>query len=166
MQPRWSRNNREIYYRGGGHIVGREPRRLRRRAGVGKPTALFTDDYDFGAGASVANYDVRPDEQLIMIRRGANGGKLRVIVNWTRRAKADPRGGWNTLMTLGTSVGARVSDAMAAFGRHSRRIDSSPGRPVFSNPPRTRSNHTIQRGDELHQFVPVNRVAREGNGAV
>ena len=53
----------------------------------GKPTALFADDYDFGAGASIANYDVTPDGRFIMIRRGTNGGKLRVIVNWTEELK-------------------------------------------------------------------------------
>src|SRR5262249_54192167 len=50
-QPRWSRSNREIYYRSGRHIVavtfdasGAEPV-------FGKPASLFPDDYDFGAGA-------------------------------------------------------------------------------------------------------------------
>ena len=49
----------------------------------GKPTTLFADEYDFGAGLSIANYDVTPDGHFIMLRRGANGGKLRVVVNWT-----------------------------------------------------------------------------------
>jgi hypothetical protein len=41
----------------------------------GKPVPLFRDDYDFGAGAGVANYDVTADGRFIMIRRGANGGR-------------------------------------------------------------------------------------------
>ena len=49
--------------------------------------ALFMDDYDFGAGASIANYDVTADGRFIMIRRGVNGGKLRVVVNWTEELK-------------------------------------------------------------------------------
>jgi hypothetical protein len=53
----------------------------------GKPTPLFADDYDFGQGISIANYDVTPDGRFIMIRRGANGGKLRVVVNWTEELK-------------------------------------------------------------------------------
>ena len=53
----------------------------------GKPAALFADDYDFGPGTSIANYDVTPDGRFIMIRRGANGGKLRVVVNWTEELK-------------------------------------------------------------------------------
>ena len=53
----------------------------------GKPVPLFRDDYDFGAGASVANYDVTADGRFIMIRRGANGGRLRVVINWTEELK-------------------------------------------------------------------------------
>ena len=87
VQGRWSRTNREIYYRSGQRIVavaldasGTEPV-------FGKPTALFADDYDFGAGTSIANYDVTPEGRFMMIRRGANGGKLRVVVNWTEELK-------------------------------------------------------------------------------
>jgi serine/threonine protein kinase/Tol biopolymer transport system component len=87
VHPRWSRNNREIYYRSGGHIVavsfdasGAEPV-------FGTPEALFTDDYDFGAGTSIANYDVAADGRFIMIRRGMNGGRLHVVVNWTEELK-------------------------------------------------------------------------------
>ena len=87
VQPRWSRNNREIYYRGGGHIVAASLDASGAEPVFGKPTALFTDDYDFGSGASIANYDVTQDGRFIMIRRGANGGKLRVIVNWTEELK-------------------------------------------------------------------------------
>ena len=53
----------------------------------GKPTALFTDAYDFGFGASIAHYDVAPDGRFIMLRRGANGGKLRAVINWTEELK-------------------------------------------------------------------------------
>ena len=42
---------------------------------------------DFGQGISIANYDVTPDGHFIMLRRGANGGKLRVVVNWTEELK-------------------------------------------------------------------------------
>jgi serine/threonine-protein kinase len=87
IQPRWSRTMREIYYRHGHRMVavaftgsGVEPV-------FGTPTTLFTEDYDFGAGASVANYDVTDDGRFIMIRRGPNGGRLRVVVNWTEELK-------------------------------------------------------------------------------
>jgi Tol biopolymer transport system component len=87
VQARWSRNSREIYYRSGQRIVavpldanGPDPV-------FGKPASLFPDEYDFGAGISIANYDVTPDGRFIMIRRGANGSKLRAVVNWTEELK-------------------------------------------------------------------------------
>ncbi len=82
-QARWSRSSREIYYRGNQHVVavpfepsGAAPR-------FGKPTALFTDAYEFGVGTSIANYDVTGDGRFIMVRRGGSGGKLSAVVNWT-----------------------------------------------------------------------------------
>jgi eukaryotic-like serine/threonine-protein kinase len=82
-QARWSRSGKEIYYRSEKDMMavaiddsGAEP-------AFGKPLALFADEYDFGLGISIANYDVTPDGRFIMLRRGANGGKLRVVVNWT-----------------------------------------------------------------------------------
>jgi Tol biopolymer transport system component len=87
VQPRWSRNNREIYYRSGGRIIAVSLDASGAEPVFGRPTALFSDEYDFGGGASIANYDVTRDGRFIMIRRGANGGKLRVIVNWTEELK-------------------------------------------------------------------------------
>ena len=87
VQARWSRNNREIYYRSDRRIVAATFDASGPEPVFGKPVALFMDDYDFGAGASIANYDVTADGQFIMIRRGVNGGKLRVVVNWTEELK-------------------------------------------------------------------------------
>jgi hypothetical protein len=53
----------------------------------GKPTALFADEYDFGQGISIANYDVTRDGRFVMLRRGPNGGSLRAVVNWTEELK-------------------------------------------------------------------------------
>jgi serine/threonine protein kinase/Tol biopolymer transport system component len=87
VQGRWSRSSREIYYRGGKRIVAVTLNTAGTEPAFGKPTALFDDDYDFGVGVSIANYDVTPDGRFIMIRRGASGGKLRVVVNWTEELK-------------------------------------------------------------------------------
>src|SRR2546425_7370202 len=87
VQARWSRNNREIYYRGGGRIVAVSLDASGAEPVLGKPTALFTDDYNFGGGASIANYDVTPDGRFIMIRRGASGGQLHPVGNWTEELK-------------------------------------------------------------------------------
>jgi serine/threonine-protein kinase len=86
VQPRWSSTSREIYYRGGQHMMaatfdasGAEPT-------FGKPVALFSDEYDFG-NMSIANYDVTRDGRFIMLRRGTRGGRLRAVINWTEELK-------------------------------------------------------------------------------
>ncbi len=87
VQTRWSTDNREIYYRNGKNMMavsfdpsGAEP-------AFGKPTALFADEYDFGQGISIANYDVTRDGRFIMLRRGTHGSSLRVVINWTEELK-------------------------------------------------------------------------------
>jgi hypothetical protein len=87
IQARWSRDGREIYYRGGRQIQAATFDASGGEPVIGKPASLFPDVYDFGAGASIANYDVTPDGRFIMIRRGVNGGKLRVVINWTEEVK-------------------------------------------------------------------------------
>ena len=87
IQARWSRNMREIYYRSGRRMVAAAFTGSGAEPVFGKPATLFTDDYDFGAGASIANWDVTADGRFIMIRRGPNGGRLRVVVNWTEELR-------------------------------------------------------------------------------
>ena len=43
------------------------------------------------------NYNVAPNGRFIMIRRGVNGGKLRVVVNWTEELEGNSRGGRGAL---------------------------------------------------------------------
>ena len=83
VQPRWRPDGREIYYRDGENLVavafdgsGDEPV-------IGKPTALFKDEYDLGQGVTIAAYDVMPDGRFIMLSRDAKGEGLRLILNWT-----------------------------------------------------------------------------------
>jgi hypothetical protein len=87
VQARWSRDNREIYYRSGQRIVAVSLNASGAEPVFGKPTPLFADDYGFGTGATIANYDVTPDGRFIMIRRGVNGGRLHVVLNWTEELK-------------------------------------------------------------------------------
>ena len=87
VQGRWSRDSREMYYRGGKHIVAVALDAAGAEPAFGRPRALFADDYEFGAGASIANYDVTADGRFIMIRRGSNGGRLSVVINWTEELK-------------------------------------------------------------------------------
>jgi len=86
VQARWSSTNKEIYYRGGTHMMavafdasGREP-------AFGKPKALFSDEYDFAANISIANYDVTRSGRFIMLRR-THGSSLRVVIHWTEELK-------------------------------------------------------------------------------
>jgi eukaryotic-like serine/threonine-protein kinase len=87
MQPRWNSTTSEIYYRNGKNMMavafdssGKEPT-------FGKPNKLFADQYDFGQGLSIANYDVTRDGRFIMLRRGTEGSTFRVVLNWTEELK-------------------------------------------------------------------------------
>ena len=87
VQTRWSGDNREIYYRNAHHLMavkfdpsGSEPT-------FGKPVPLFADEYDFGQGISIANYDVTRDGRFILLRRTSHGGTLRAVINWTEELK-------------------------------------------------------------------------------
>jgi serine/threonine-protein kinase len=87
VQPRWSSTSREIYYRGGQHMMAATLDASGAEPVFGKPVALFTDEYDFGQNVSLANYDVTRDGRFIMLRRGTRGGRLRAVINWTEELK-------------------------------------------------------------------------------
>ena len=47
------------------------------------PRALFEQRYAFGAGITIANYDVAADGQrFIMVRDEAGAARLNVVLNW------------------------------------------------------------------------------------
>ena len=87
VQARWSRDSREIFYRSGRRIIAVPVNGSGAEPVFGKPVPLFPDEYDFGRGVSIANYDVTPDGRFIMLRRGPHGGRLRAVVNWTEELK-------------------------------------------------------------------------------
>jgi dipeptidyl aminopeptidase/acylaminoacyl peptidase len=81
-QTRWNRDGREIYYRSSGRFMaatfdGRsaEPR-------LGRPVALFADEYDSGPGITSPNYDVMPDGRFIFFRVTPASGRLQVVLDW------------------------------------------------------------------------------------
>ena len=84
VQARWSRTSREIYYRSGQRMIAVAIHASGGEPAFGKPTPLFADEYDFGQGVSIANYDVTPDGRFIMVRRGTHGGSLRVVTTGRR----------------------------------------------------------------------------------
>jgi eukaryotic-like serine/threonine-protein kinase len=87
VQARWSRDSKEIFYRSGKRIIAVPMDSSGAEPVFGKPVPLFPDEYDFGRGVSIANYDVTPDGRFIMLRRGPHGGRLRAVVNWTEQLK-------------------------------------------------------------------------------
>ena len=46
------------------------------------PHALFADPYAYGAGITIANYDVAKDQRFVMVKDDPRAVRLRVIVNW------------------------------------------------------------------------------------
>jgi Tol biopolymer transport system component len=87
LQARWSRTAREIFYRTGQRIMAVTFDPSRAQPAFGKPAVLFPDEYDFGQGISIANYDVTRDGRFIMLRRGTHGSSLRVVIHWTEELK-------------------------------------------------------------------------------
>jgi serine/threonine protein kinase len=87
FQPRWSASGREIYYRYGQSMMAVAFDGSRAEPVVAKPTTLFKDEYDMGLGLTTANYDVTPQGRFILLRRDAQVGNLRIVLNWTEELK-------------------------------------------------------------------------------
>ena len=87
VQTRWSSTGREIYYRSGQRMMAVAFSASSAEPAFGKPMALFADEYDYGQGLSIANYDVTRDGRFIMFRRGTHGSSLRAVIHWTEELK-------------------------------------------------------------------------------
>ena len=87
VQPRWSSTGKEIYYRGGQHLMAVAVNASGAEPTFGKPAPLFADEYDFGQAVSITNYDVTRDGRFIMLRRGSHGSSLRMVIHWTEELK-------------------------------------------------------------------------------
>jgi len=87
VQARWSHTGREIYFRSGRHMMSVALEASADEPKFGKPKAVFADEYQFGQSISIPNYDVTPDGRFIMLRGGAQGGSLRVVIHWTEELK-------------------------------------------------------------------------------
>lgn len=87
VQARWNPNGREIFFRDGRNMIAVPVNTAGTEPVFGKATTLFADDYGFGIGSGSPNYDVTRDGRFIMIRRSADGGRLRVVLNFTGELK-------------------------------------------------------------------------------
>jgi len=80
LEPRWSADGSEIYYRSGGSIMAVPVRGGTRFEVTGSATALFTGDFDF---SNERNWDVLPDGRFVMIRSSPSVRReIRVMTNW------------------------------------------------------------------------------------
>ena len=78
VEPRWSRDGAELYYRNGQDIMAVSART--RPAFSGKPQRLFGGGYDF---LQDDNWDVGPDGRFLMVKADPNAGtQFLVVLNW------------------------------------------------------------------------------------
>jgi hypothetical protein len=91
--PKWSRDGREIFWRGGGKVMSADVA-LEPSFRVGAPKPLFDDSFvDWGFANS--NYDVSPDGQrFLMIEKPKDvspPNRIVVIPDFTSELKAKMR---------------------------------------------------------------------------
>ena len=78
VEPRWSRDGAELYYRNGQDIMVVPVRT--HPAFSGKPQRLFGGGYDF---LQDDNWDVGPDGRFLMVKADPNAGtQFLVVLNW------------------------------------------------------------------------------------
>jgi Tol biopolymer transport system component len=80
VEPRWSTDGREIYYRQGAAMMAVKVT-LGSTPVLSDPVKLFEAAYAFGEDRTSINYDVAADGRFVMIREDSNS-RLRVILNW------------------------------------------------------------------------------------
>ena len=91
-QALWNPNGKEIFYRNGDKMMAVDLTTTP-EVKLSAPRVLFEQRYAFGAGITMANYDVTRDGQrFIMVKDESGAARLNVILNWlselTRMAPA------------------------------------------------------------------------------
>jgi Tol biopolymer transport system component len=82
-QPSLRGDGKEIFYRNGDRMMAVELRTTAAGAELSQPRVLFDRPYSYGAGITIANYDVTSDGQrFLMVKDEDNLGRLRVVLNW------------------------------------------------------------------------------------
>jgi len=81
-QAIWNPNGREIFYRNGDKMMVVEISTTP-DVTLAPPRVLFEQQYAFGAGITIANYDVSRDGQrFIMVKNESSAARLNVVLNW------------------------------------------------------------------------------------
>ena len=87
-QAIWNPNGKEIFYRSGNKMMVVEVSTAPDLA-LSPPRLLFEQRYAFGAGITIANYDVTRDGQrFVMVKDESSAGRLNVVLNWFEELKA------------------------------------------------------------------------------
>jgi hypothetical protein len=86
----WNPNSREIFYRTGDRMMAVAVTPVGNDLQLSAPRQLFARPYAYGAGITIANYDVTKDGQrFLMVKDDTAVGRLRVTVNWHATAASD-----------------------------------------------------------------------------
>jgi Tol biopolymer transport system component len=81
-QAVWNANGREIFYRDGNKMMTVDVAAGADGLTLSPPHLLFEQRYAFGAGVTIANYDVSRDGQrFLMVKDEAGAGQLSVVLN-------------------------------------------------------------------------------------
>ena len=81
-QPLWNPNGKEIFYRNGDKMMAVDVTTTP-QVKLSTPRVLFEQRYAYGAGITMANYDVTQDGQrFIMVKDESGAARLNVILNW------------------------------------------------------------------------------------
>jgi Tol biopolymer transport system component len=82
-QPVWNPNGKEIFYRIGDRLMAVDVTATGDELRLSAPRTLFTRAFAYGAGITLANYDVTRDGQrFLMVRNDTQAARLRVVLNW------------------------------------------------------------------------------------
>jgi hypothetical protein len=83
-QPSLSGNGKEVFYRNGNRMMAVEVKTTASGVELSQPRLLFERPYSYGAGITIANYDVTGDGQrFLMVKDETDIGRLRMILNWS-----------------------------------------------------------------------------------
>lgn len=83
-QPTWNPSGKEIFYRNGDKMMAVGVSASGADIVLSQPQQLFERTYAYGAGITIANYDVSLDGQrFLMVKDESTAGRLRMILNWS-----------------------------------------------------------------------------------
>jgi hypothetical protein len=81
-QALWNPSGKEIFYRNGDKMIAVDLTTTP-EVKLSAPRVLFEQRYSFGAGITMANYDVTRDGQrFIMVKDESGAARLNIVLNW------------------------------------------------------------------------------------